>query len=172
MNKPALILAALIGTVFTDCYAQDEASPSVRQSAIFLEQIVGGWALVLRTWDRDPTQQDWQTARASCAVPISDFAPDPIENASIEPPSPGLLFGNLIYYRGPDGLQQYELSSNEARLFPQLRIGQTGSGSPAYQISGSGGQIVVTIGKIPSDKESEIVLVRGGELFMKCTKRS
>lgn len=172
MKKPVLILAVLMGAVFTNGWAQNESAPSVRQSAIFLEQIVGAWALVLPKWDRDPTSQDWQTARTSCAAQVSNFAPVLIENASLEPPSPGLMFGDLIFYRGPDGLQQYEMSSNEARLFPQLRIGQTRSGSPAYQISGSGGQIVVTIGKIPSDHEAEIVLVRGGELYMKCTQRS
>lgn len=170
MKYRKLFVTLLISATCGNSWAQDESSQTVRQSAVFLEQIVGAWAIVLPKWDRDPSSDDWQKARANCSVAVSDFAPNTIEDASAAPPSPGHLYGNLIYYRGPDGLQQYDRSRNEARLFPELRVGKARNGSPVYQISGSGGQIVVTIGKVPSDQQPEIVLIRGSELYLKCSK--
>jgi len=96
--------------------------------------------------------------------------PKAIENADPKPPAADMMFGNIVFYRGPQGLQQYSVTDNEIRLFPDLRVGSAKSGSPAYQISGSGGVMVLTVGKIPSDTGPTIVMVRQGGLYMRCVQ--
>ena len=170
MKKFAAMLVCLTAMVSSLVSAQEPVQTSIRQSAVFLEQIIGTWATVLPSWNRAPESADWRMARQRCTTPIDSMQPKAIENADPKPPAADMMFGNIVFYRGPQGLQQYSVTDNEIRLFPDLRVGSAKSGSPAYQISGSGGVMVLTVGKIPSDTGPTIVMVRQGGLYMRCVQ--
>ena len=140
----------------------------LRLSVIFLEQVVGAWSVVLPTWDRDPTSEDWQTALQRCSTKIDTSSPAVVGDASPQLPQAELLVGSLVFYRGPDGLQQLSSIDNDIRKFPKLQIGRSKNDTPVYQITGSGGNATISIGKIPSDEKELIVMIKDGTLLLRC----
>ncbi|MEP0943367.1 MAG: hypothetical protein ABJH63_04870 [Rhizobiaceae bacterium] len=140
----------------------------LRLSVVFLEQVVGAWSVVLPKWDRDPTGEDWQAALQRCATRIDASAPKVIGDASPQLPQPELLVGSLVYYRGPDGLQQLSATEGDIRKFPKLQIGKSNNNTPVYQITGSGGARTISIGKIPSDEREFIVMINESALLLRC----
>jgi hypothetical protein len=123
MKKFAAMLVCLTAMVSSLVSAQEPVQTSIRQSAVFLEQIIGTWATVLPSWNRAPESADWRMARQRCTTPIDSMQPKAIENADPKPPAADMMFGNVVFYRGPQGLQQYSVTDNEIRLFPDLRVG-------------------------------------------------
>lgn len=153
--------------------AQQPPSEGVKQSMVFLEQLVGSWSLLLEKWDRDATTEQWAAARKACQTPIEIRSPRAIASADPAPPPDEMLFGDLVYYRGPDGLQQFDPVSGKIRLYPNLRVGTSKSGTPVYQLSGSNGggednATVLAIGKIPAGEKREIVLIKDNVLYLRC----
>lgn len=140
----------------------------LRLSVIFLEQVVGAWSVVLPTWDRDPTGEDWEKALQRCSSKIDTGSPSVVEDASPQLPQPELLVGSLVFYRGPDGLQQLSAIDNDIRKFPKLQIGRSKNNTPVYQITGSGGSATISIGKIPSEEKELIVMIKDGTLLLRC----
>ena len=178
INKP---LASLVGAVAlwttatatsTPAFAQtasEEGNQAVLQLSInFLQQVVGAWSVVLPSWDRDPTGEDWQAALQRCSTKIDTSGPAVIGDASPQLPQPELLVGSLVFYRGPGGLQQLSAVDNDIRKFPKLQIGRSNNDTPVYQITGSGGNATISIGKIPSDQKELIVMIKDGTLLLRC----
>ena len=85
-------------------------------------------------------------------------------------PQAGLLVGDLVYYRGKDGLQQLSGIDKDLRKYPKLRLGQSQNGTLMYQISNSSGEdaVTISIGKIPISSGSAIVMIREQALFLRC----
>ncbi len=164
--------AALWSTIVAAQSSGEPDQSAIRQSAVFLEQIVGAWATVLPKWDEDPTDDDWRAARQFCLTPLTAQSPAVVKDADPTFPSKDMLFGTLIYYRGVDGLQQYSAAQNEIRSYPNLRVGRSNNGAPVYEISGSGGNIIINIGKIDSDAGPAIVMVRENALLFRCKQTS
>ena len=178
INKPLVSLLGAVGLWTAATAGQAPAlaqtasaegnQAALRLSVIFLEQVVGAWSVVLPTWDRDPTSDDWQTALQRCSTKIDTSSPAVIGDASPQLPQAELLVGSLVYYRGPDGLQQLSADENDIRKFPQLQIGRAKNDTPVYQITGSGGTSTISIGKIPSDEKELIVMIKDGTLLLRC----
>ncbi len=165
----ALSISITVWSTIAVAQSRDATDQSaIRQSAIFLEQVVGPWALILPKWNVDPTSDDWKTARQSCLAPLAAQNPEVVKDADPKIPPKDMLFGSLVYYRGADGLQQYSAADNQIRSYPNLRVGRSNSGAPVYEISGSGGKVIINIGKINSDSGSAIVMVRENALLLRC----
>ena len=185
MNKTFINLltgSAVLTTCLwpTSAPAQEAQSEGIKQSVVFLEQLVGAWSLVLEKWDNDPSSEQWLAARKACQTPLTDPSPRAIADADAQLPPKSMLSGDLIYYRGPGGLQQFITATGDIRLFPNLRVGTSKKGTPVYEISGGGdggdddggdgNQLVLAIGKIQAGEQQEIILVQDGSLYLSCQK--
>ena len=157
-------------------HAQTDAESrqaAMSKSVVFLEQVIGAWSQVLPKWDSDPTPENWQSALANCSsqMPSSDIKV--IGDADPQLPPRQLLVGDLVYYRGKDGLQQFTGPDQELRKFPQLRLGQSSNGTIMYQISNSNDDesVTISISKIPLPNGNAIVMVREQALYLRCPVR-
>ena len=166
---PFLVLVAAVWTSST--FAQETGQASIRQSAVFLEQIVGSWGMVLKKWDRDATTEDWKAARQNCQEPVDAASAELIAGAAAEEMPQAYASGSIVYYRAAQGLQQFNAVDNQILLYPNLRIGRNQSGI-AYQISGLADfglkNLIITIGKVQTDSGVEVVMVHDGALLLKC----
>lgn len=176
ISKSKLALAlALSGALGMSLPAQAQTSSEQRQAAlsksvVFLEQIIGAWSLVLPKWDKDPAPEDWQNALQSCARTMDGKSAKVVGDADPTLPQTGLLVGDLVYYRGKDGLQQLSGIDKDLRKYPKLRLGQSQTGAIMYQISNSSGEdaVTISIGKIPIPSGSAIVMIREQALYLRC----
>ena len=163
----SFVLAAMAIATSSTASAQS-ASQQEQQAAIFLERILRPWSLVLKTWDRDVIDAEWLSAKADCVTPkrVATTRPDAGAENALPPQSE--LFGSLAFYRGAKGLQSVELPEGTIEVFPNVQVGVSQTGAPAYQISNDNRTIQIAMGKVPVKGKPSVVMIFDGGLYLSC----
>ncbi|MGI9357520.1 MAG: hypothetical protein ACR2PF_20475 [Rhizobiaceae bacterium] len=163
----SLALAVMVLATLPVAFAQS-ASQQEQQAAIFLEQILRPWSLVLKPWDRDATSAEWASTKADCMTPKKVESTKPVGDAEDALPPESELFGSLAFYRGAMGLQSIELPGGTIEVFPNVQVGVSQTGAPAYQISNDDRTIQIIIGKVPMAGKPSVMMIFDGGLYLSC----
>jgi len=159
----AAVLVCAANTALAQTASQQE-----QQAAIFLERILRPWSLVLKPWDRDATNAEWASAQADCKTPKKVAVTKPAGDAEDALPPESELLGSLAFYRGAKGLQSVELPGGKIEMFPNVQVGVSQTGAPAYQISNSGRTIQIAMGKVPVEGKPSVVMNFDDGLYLSC----
>lgn len=165
-----LLVAATFSALGTGAVAQQ--TNATRQAAIFLEQILRPWALVLPEWTRDPSGDEWSKATTLCETPARIDTVKPVGNADPIPPPATELFGSLAFYRGKSGLQLLNMSDGVAKLYPDIKVSRTANDTPIYQVGNAAEKITVAIGATPVNGERKVIMAWGNALYLSCRQPS
>ncbi len=163
----AVLLAVSIAALVQSARAQS-ATEQEKQAAVFLERILRPWSLVLKPWDRDATEAEWKTAQADCNTKKTIANPISAGEAENKLPPDSELVGSIAFYRGAKGLQNIEMASGKIEVFPNVQVGRSANGAPAYQISNDQRTIQIAMGKVPVGGKASVVMIFDGGLYLSC----
>ncbi len=166
MKRTSIALAILLASPL-QTLAQS-ATEQEKQAAVFLERVLRPWSLVVKPWNRDVTEAEWATARTDCVTPKAVADPMPVGEAEDKLPPRSELLGSTAFYRGAIGLQSVDIATGKMEVFPNVQVGRSQNGAPAYQISNDERTIQIAMGKVPAGEESAVVMLFDGGLYLSC----